>query len=45
MKDGKMAQPSFILSSGRSGSTLLSNILNAHSKILSVPESSFLIVL
>lgn len=45
MKANANIQNSFLLSSGRSGSTLLSNILNAHKKILSVPESTFLIVL
>lgn len=45
MKGQNTIQNFFLLSSGRSGSTLLSNILNAHTKILSVPESTFLIVL
>lgn len=33
----------FISGSNRSGTTLLSNILDAHSKLLSCPESSFLL--
>ena len=40
-----MTENAFILSAGRSGSTLLSNLLNGHSKILSTPESVFLVLL
>ena len=40
-----MVEHAFILSAGRSGSTLLSNLLNGHTQILSVPESVFLILI
>ncbi|MDA8715048.1 sulfotransferase [Flavobacteriales bacterium] len=40
-----MTENAFILSAGRSGSTLLSNLLNGHSEILSTPESVFLVLL
>jgi len=45
VKNTENIQNVFLLSSGRSGSTLLSNILNAHSEILSVPESTFIITI
>ena len=40
-----MTENAFILSAGRSGSTLLSNLLNGHSEILSTPESVFLVLM
>lgn len=39
-----MTENAFVLSAGRSGSTLLSNLLNGHSEILSTPESVFLVL-